>query len=1135
MPSSHTSAGLLIRSGLYDNLRSFAELEQRISALGDENTKVVGDAFEVFVEGYLATHQKLQAEAVWLVGRVPLGIRQQLNLPNDAKGIDGVFRTRTGVLVPYQVKFRSQRAYLTYTQIAPFLGLTERATDRIVFTNSNELAEDVKNRDAMRTVRGIDFDDLTEDDLRAINAWLRQQPAAVKKPEPRDYQLEALARITDTLAKSDRAHVVMASGTGKTLVSLWAVEALKPKTVLVLLPSLTLLQQTLDEWSRHNNLGNDFTYLCVCSDPTVTARDVNDPVRLDPRDLEFRVDTSPDEVRRFIERDVADVKVVFSTYQSSKIVSEGVRGLAPLDVAIFDEAHKTTGPQGGMFAHSLKDENIRIRKRLFFTATPRHYDIHHRDKEGDFRVISMDDEAIYGPRAYTLTFGSAARQGIICNYKVVISVVDGQEVNAFALKHGITLVDGDLIAARWVANQIAVERAVGKTEAKRAITFHSRVSSAKEFSTDGTRGIRQFLPAFVIFHVNGDQKSSERKQRIRAFRDANQGLITNARCLTEGIDVPAVDMVAFIDPRHSRIDIAQATGRAMRKPHGSNKEVGYVVIPLFLDRRSGETLDEALARSDFADVADVLNAMQEQDDDLIQIIRELKEAKGRGEIFDPRRLSEKIEVIGPSIELSTLRTNICAEVVDRIGESWDEMFGRLLRFRDTNGHCRVTRTHGDKKLAKWVGHQRNFANKETLSNSRKRRLDEIGFDWDPQAADWEEGFRYLAMYKEREDHCRVPDVHEENGFRLGQWVRVQRSNRETMPALRLQRLDGIGFVWNALDATWQEALRLLTMYKEREGNCLVPVRHKENGFPLGYWVVNRRQNRENLLPLQQQQLDELEFVWEVPDAAWEEGFRRLTLYKGREGHCRVPPQHVDNGFALGSWVDRQRQNLKRLSLSKERRQRLDEIGFVWDPFEADWEEGYRHLVMYKEREGHCRVPQSLQEDGFSLGSWVRSQRADKNTMPALRRHRLDDLGFVWDPFHADWEEGFRHLMMYKEREGHCRVPPKHMEHGFRLGPWVGRQRYRINTLSETRRQRLDDLGFVWDPLETAWQEGFRHLTVYKEREGHCLVPQLHNENGFPLGQWVANQKSNKDRMSESRRQELENLGFVWRVQRRKQG
>jgi predicted helicase len=463
--SKHSKAALLIRRGIYDNLQSFSELEQRISALGDETTKIVGDAFEVFVEAYLATHQKMQVETVWLVGQVPLDIRQHLNLPNDAKGIDGVFRTRAGTLVPYQVKFRSQRAYLTYTEIAPFLGLTERATDRIVFTNSNELADDVKNRDAMRTVRGIDFDGLTEDDFTAISRWLREQPVAIPKLTPHDPdQTEALTRINETLAKSDRAHVVMASGTGKTLVALWAAEALKPKTVLVLLPSLTLLQQTLDEWSRQNSWGRGFTYLCVCSDSTVVARDTNDPIHLDATDLDFRVDTRPDEVRRFLETDTTSIKVVFSTYQSSPVVSRGAQGLAPFDVAIFDEAHRTTGPQGGLFAHSLSDENIRIRKRLFFTATPRHYDIRHRNKEGDFRIVSMDDETIYGPRAYTLTFGSAARRGIVCNYKVIISVVDSQEINDFALKHGITLVEGDLIRARWVANQIAIDD-VGRSDA----------------------------------------------------------------------------------------------------------------------------------------------------------------------------------------------------------------------------------------------------------------------------------------------------------------------------------------------------------------------------------------------------------------------------------------------------------------------------------------------------------------------------------------------------------------------------------------------------------------------------------------------------------------------------------------------
>ena len=414
----------------------------------------------------------------------------------------------------------------------------------------------------MRSVRGGDFDDLTPDDFRAIECWLKEKPFALPKPQPRDYQIEALDAICGTLETHDRATAVMACGTGKTLLALWVTERLKPKTVLVLVPSLTLLQQTLDEWSRNNSWGRSFSYLCVCSDPSVAHGNSNDSIELHAMDVEFSVDTDPIQVRRFLERDTHHVKVVFSTYQSSNVVIEGCNGLPSFDIAIFDEAHKTTGPKDGLFSRCLSDANIKISKRLFLTATPRHYDIRHRNEEGEFKVVSMDDVSLYGPRAYTLTFGQAANQGIICNYKVVISLVDGRDLSKYALENGITIVEGDLIGAKWVANQIAIERAIQRTGAVRAITFHNRVSSAVDFASDTNRGIIQFLPEFKTFHVSGSQKSSERKQIIKSFREAKKAIISNARCLTEGIDIPAVDMVAFIDPRQSRVDIAQATGRA---------------------------------------------------------------------------------------------------------------------------------------------------------------------------------------------------------------------------------------------------------------------------------------------------------------------------------------------------------------------------------------------------------------------------------------------------------------------------------------------------------------------------------------------------------------------------------------------
>ena len=1125
MASKHANAGALIKRGLYDGLHSFTELEQRISALGDENTKIVGDAFEVFVEGYLATHQKMQAERVWLVGQVPLDIRQQMNLPNDTKGIDGIFQTRTGTLVPYQVKFRSQRAYLTYTELAPFLGLTERANDRIVFTNSNELADDVKNRDAMRTVRGIDFDDLTEDDFRAIGGWLREQSVAIPKLTPLPYQIEALTRISEALANSDRAHVVMACGTGKTLVALWAAEALKPKTVLVLLPSLTLLQQTLDEWSRHNSWGRDFTYLCVCSDPTVTYKDEYDPVRLDAMDLDFRVDTDPDEVRRFIERDTTDIKVVFSTYHSSPVVSAGVRGLAPFDIAICDEAHKTTGPKGGLFAHCLSEENINIHKRLFFTATPRHYDIRHRNREGDFEIQSMDDPTVYGPRAHTLTFGRATQKGIICNYKVVISVVDGQEVNDFALKHGITLVKGNLIGAKGVANQIAIERAVENTSARRIITFHSRVSTAKEFSTDTSHGISQYLPDFSVFHVNGSQHSSERKQQLRSFREADKSLITNARCLTEGIDVPAIDMVAFIDPRHSKIDIAQATGRAMRKPRGSNKTLGYIVVPLFLEREAGETLEQALERSDFSDVADVLNALQEQDEDLIVVIRELQEAKGRGEVFNPKRLAEKVEVLGPTVELSRLRMNIFAEIVERIGVTWDEYFGCLKAYKEREGHCRVPQGHQENglRLGLWVVNQRMRAN--LLSIERRQRLDGLGFGWDPHENAWERGFSHLTAFREREGHCKVPQLHEENGFRLGSWVADQRRNADTLSNDRRRWLDELNFVWKRHESAWETGFSHLTAFKEREGHCRVPNEWKQNGFPLGRWVTHQRPKAGSLSKERRQRLDDLDFVWDILEADWEEGFSHLKIFKDREGHCRVPTKHRENGYPLGQWAVTQRSHAD--SISEERRRRLDSLGFVWDPLEADWEEGFSYLKIYKDREGHCRVSQGYKEQGYALGQWVSVQRARQNTLSEGRRQRLDDLDFVWDILEANWKEGFRYLKIYKDREGHCLVPTSHKENGFPLGRWVSFQRSQKDDLTAERRQKLDDLGFVWNKLDYAWDVGFSHLKNYRDRVGHCRVPISHKEDGFPLGRWVVNLRTRANNLSSERRQRLDELGFDW--------
>ncbi len=151
-----------------------------------------------------------------------------------------------------------------------------------------------------------------------------------------------------------------------------------------------------------------------------------------------------------------------------------------------------------------------------------------------------------------------------------------------------------------------------------------------------------------------------RSEVIRAFADSPRSLLTNARCLTEGVNIPAVDMVAFIDPRQSRIDVAQAVGRAMRKPRGdTDKQLGYVVVPVFAGSADADSIGEAIKSERFDVVADVLNALQEQDEDFVDIVREIKQRKGEGEPFNPRRLAERLEVIGPRVDLDQLTESIC--------------------------------------------------------------------------------------------------------------------------------------------------------------------------------------------------------------------------------------------------------------------------------------------------------------------------------------------------------------------------------------------------------------------------------------------------------------------------------------------
>lgn len=713
MASRHLSANRLLVSGLFDAAETFSDLEKRISDLGSNKDR--GDAFEIFAEAYFATQKIAQAQEVWPFEAVPLEQRRKLSLDTGRDmGVDGTYLTVDGELRAYQVKFRSRRAALTWEDLSTFMGLTDQVSQRVLFTNSETLPALMQDRSGFVPIRGSDLDRLTTADFEAIRQWLQTGRVKLPRKQPLLHQQEALTAIASGLKEHNRATTVMACGTGKSLVSLWAAEQYNCKTILVLVPSLALVRQLLHEWLRET-AWEQLTFMCVCSDPTVAKG--GDDVIVHQADLDFPVTTESAVVSRFLNRPFDGIKIVFSTYQSAHVVAAGLPVEADgkaraFDLAIFDEAHKTASREGSRFSFALEDANLPIHKRLFFTATPRHYDIRKKDKEGDaVLAYSMDRPEVYGPVIHTLSFAEAARRGIICDYKVIISVVTSEMVNDDLLKHGEVLVAGDVVKARHVALQIALQKAVEKYDVSRIFTFHGSVAAARSFTSGDSDGIQQHLPDFTTLHVSGEMPTSRREDQMKAFRQAEKAVISNARCLTEGVDVPAVDMVAFISPRKSKVDIVQATGRAMRKSPG--KEFGYVMVPLFVEQTSGESIEEALKRTGFDDMWDLLGAMREQDDVLVDIIRQMQEDKGRAGGYNDSRFSERLEVLGPSVSLEIIRESITAQCLESIGVTWDARFGELLSYKDQCGSSNPParyRTADDFCLGQWTAVQRRMKN-----------------------------------------------------------------------------------------------------------------------------------------------------------------------------------------------------------------------------------------------------------------------------------------------------------------------------------------------------------------------------------------------------------------------------------------
>ena len=567
-------------------------------------------------------------------------------------GVDLVAKASDGGLVAIQCKCYDPKSTLDKGEVDSFISESSKAqwVRRIIVSTTDKWSKHAEEALEGHTIPierlGVDHLDAMTVDWSSYDLANPKGLKATARHVLRPHQEVALENVRTGLAEHDRGKLVMACGTGKTFTALRIAEDLAGagKSVLFLAPSIALVAQSLKEWTAEAVV--PIRPFAVCSDATAGKADTADNATT--HDVVIPATTDPVALVAAEVHEPVDgaMTVVFSTYQSIEVI-EAVQQKTGLifDLVVCDEAHRTAGlasvgDADKVFSIVHDDARIPASKRLYMTATPRLFKPNAKDAaaEHDAVLASMDDEEFFGPELHRLGFGEAVEQGLLADYRVLILAVNETAISD-SFQRLLSEGDGVLSlpnVARFVGCLSALAKLPGQGGAgfspgelpmQRAVAFWSNIKESERFATQFDQVAEAYFdqlesdgediaPLRVpTRHVDGTDKISSRRADIRWLKETPpEGecrVLTNAKCLTEGVDVPALDAVMFLTPRKSRIDIVQAVGRVMRKPPG--KQLGYVILPVAVP--AGADPATALDKNkDYDAVWEVLQALRAHDE-----------------------------------------------------------------------------------------------------------------------------------------------------------------------------------------------------------------------------------------------------------------------------------------------------------------------------------------------------------------------------------------------------------------------------------------------------------------------------------------------------------------------------------------
>ncbi|MFH9298921.1 Helicase associated domain protein [Streptomyces sp. NPDC017520] len=790
----------------------------------------------------------------------------------------------------------------------------------------------------------------------------------------RDHQIEAVAAIVRGFdippggipVNGLRGQVHAACGTGKTIIAAASAKRLVPKgRILVLVPTLDLLTQTVQAWRAAGHTGPAVAVCSLTDDPELW-------------NLKVRSTTNP--VQLALWHSSGPV-TIFGTYASLGVLAEAFEGaygqqLDPMDLTVVDEAHRTSGSMGKAWADVHNQGVIPSHRRLYLTATPRIWEerLNREVAEGvrdplpREMAASMDDERVFGPVLYKLSLASAVSRKLLARYQIIVLELQDPVVTPDRLM-GEERRSEEVRGQRLGALQAALLHTMEQHQLQTCITFHHRTMEAAAYA-EGLERVAKRLhadqpekyPAEVWADwLCGEHVPERRRDVLGQFGStARRAVLSNCRVLGEGVDIRAVDSVALLDPKGAPHDIVQAIGRALRQKPGQGK-VASLIVPVFL--QPGEQPEDMFTSGSYKPLVKVLEGLRAHDEEAIELLAIPQEPQ--------KDVAQPSEYIGSPPEE---------------GENESRL---LLRFAAPRDPVMV---------ADWISFN-------VIDTERQ---------------DWARGWSALKTFTERELHARVPYGFKEGAFPLGAWVAEQRRayGAGQMTGKRAQRLEKLGMVWSPADERFQENLEAAKAYYADHWTLCAPRSAAALDRPVGQWLSNlRRPGALEGHPEWKAALEAVDAHWNPAwPPEWQRHYAALReLLADEDDRSEVLPGFTVHGMDVGKWLAKQRQHTVWAGLMEEQRELLEAVGVVPLPPEqakpaktprkavSAFEKGVAALEQYKAREGSLSVPRGHeerivvggQEHVVKLGVFLSNSKSRRAKLTADKLQALAAVGLEW--------------------------------------------------------------------------------------------------------------------------------------------